>query len=130
TYFWRVAAIDVLGLPGPMSTVRKFEIIDDDTPPYLQIRTPEPGVVLRQAAVTVSGETEAGAVVFVNGEVGDVDKSGRFFFSLTAAEGGNDITLLARDSAGNETKRQLQFTYIRDEQRDVVYDARIPRDAN
>ena len=129
TYFWRVAAIDGLGLPGPMSTARKFEIIDDDTPPYLQIRTPEPGAVLREAAVTVSGETEAGAVVFVNGEVADVDKNGRFFFSLTGAEGGNDVTLLARDSAGNETTRQLQFTYTRDEQRDVVYDAQIPRDA-
>ena len=54
TYFWRVAAIDALGLPGPMSTVRKFEIIDDKTPPYLQMRTPEQGAVLREAAVTVS----------------------------------------------------------------------------
>src|SRR4029453_6496657 len=129
TYFWRVAAIDVLGLPGPMSTVRKFEIIDDDTPPYLQIRTPEPGVVLREAAVTVSGETEAGAVVFVNGEVADVDKNGRFFFSLTGAQGANELALVAPDSSRNETTRHLHFTYTRDEQRDVVYDAQIPRDA-
>jgi hypothetical protein len=128
TYFWRVAALDEFGLPGQMSSVRKFEIIADDTPPFLQPRTPEPNAVVREAAVTVSGETEAGAAVFVNGEVADVDRNGRFFLTLNAAEGANEVALLARDSAGNITTRSLSFTYIRDAAREVVYDAHIPRD--
>jgi hypothetical protein len=129
TYYWRVAALDALGLPGPMSTVRKFEVRNDNSPPFLQIGTPEPGAILRDAAVTISGETEAGTAVLVDGVVADVDVDGRFFMTIQAAEGDNDVTVVARDPAGNETSRRIAFTYLRDARRDVVYDARILRDA-
>lgn len=129
TYYWRVAALDALGLPGQMSVARKFELINDSAPPYLQIRTPEPGAILREAAVTVSGETEAGAAVFVDGEVADVDGSGRFFVTISGKSGANNLTVVARDAAGNETTRRLAFTYVADQRRDIVYDASLPRDA-
>lgn len=128
TYYWRVAALDALGLPGQMSVAQKFELINDSAPPYLQIRTPQPDAIMREAAVTVSGETEAGAAVFVDGEVADVDGSGRFFMTIASKDGRNDLTIVARDAAGNETTRRLAFTYLADRQRDIVYDAAIPRD--
>jgi hypothetical protein len=128
TYYWRVAALDAHGLPGQMSVAQKFELINDSAPPYLQIRTPQPDAIMREAAVTVSGETEAGAAVFVDGEVADVDGSGRFFMTIASKEGRNDLTVVARDAAGNETTRRLAFTYLADRQRDIVYDAAIPRD--
>jgi hypothetical protein len=127
-YYWRVAALDSLGLPGQMSTVRKFELINDSAPPFLRIRTPGPAAVLREAAVSVSGETEAGSAVFVQGEVASVDQNGRFFFTLQATEGQNDVAVVARDPAGNETKRQLQFIYLKDEKRAILYDSTVLRD--
>lgn len=129
-YYWRVAAIDALGLPGPMSTVRKFEVISDSTPPFLELRTPEQNAVLREASVTISGSSEAGAAVLVAGEVASVDKDGRFFFTVDAKEGQNTVEVVAHDVAGNETKRQVAFTYLRDEHRDIVYDSSVTRDAD
>lgn len=129
TYYWRVATLDSLGLPGPMSTARKFEIISDQTPPFLRIRTPDSNSIVREASVTISGETEAGVAVTVAGEVASVDKDGRFFFTVESKDGDNQVTVIARDAAGNETSRQLQFTYLRDSQRAILYDPSLPRDA-
>ncbi len=128
TYYWRVAALDDFGLPGQMSSVRRFELRTDDTPPYLQIRTPEPDAILRDAAVTISGETEAGAAVLVEGSVADIDQNGRFFHTVEAREGQNVIAVVARDTAGNETTRSISFGYVADQRRDVTYDQAVPRD--
>jgi len=128
-YYWRVAALDALGLPGPMSAVRRFEIINDDTPPFLRLRTPDHNAVLREAAVTISGDAEAGVAVQIGDEVAAVDKDGRFFLTLTAKEGANTVDVVARDVAGNETRRQVAFTYLKDEQRQIAFDTGAVRDA-
>lgn len=129
TYYWRVAALDDFGLPGQMSSVRKFELRTDETPPFLRIRTPEPGAMLREAAVTISGETEAGAAVIVDGMVADVDQSGRFYLTIEAREGVNDVAVIARDTAGNETERRIAFDFVADLRTDIVYERGLPRDA-
>lgn len=128
TYYWRVAALDAFGLPGQMSSVRKFELRSDDTPPFLQIRTPEPGAILRDPQVTISGETEAGAAVLIDGTVADIDQNGRFFHTVDAVEGRNTVEVVARDTAGNETLRTIEFDFIADQRKDVAYDPAIPRD--
>jgi hypothetical protein len=130
TYYWRVAALDDFGLPGQMSSVRKFELRTDVTPPFLRIRTPEPDAVLREAAITISGETEAGAAVLVDGTVADTDRDGRFFLSITAREGRNEVSVVARDTAGNETERRIAFDYVADARRDIAYDPSLPRGAD
>lgn len=128
TYYWRVAALDLLGLPGQMSTVRRFDLVNDSAPPFLRIRTPGPASILREASVSVSGETEAGSAVFVAGEVASVDQNGRFFFTLQAKEGENAVPVVARDPAGNETTRELRFTYSPDERRAILFDPSVLRD--
>jgi hypothetical protein len=130
TYYWRVAALDEFGLPGQMSTVRKFEVRTDEVPPFLQLRTPQPDAILREAAVTISGETEPGAAVEVDGATADTDQEGRFFFTIEARDGRNEVEIVARDVAGNETARRLAFTYLRDEKRAIAYDTTIPRDGD
>lgn len=127
-YFWRVAALDGFGLRGPMSIARKFEVRTDDLPPFLRIRTPQGGAVLREAQVTISGETEAGAAVFVGDAAADVDRDGRYFFTVTAEEGANEISVTARDVAGNETVRTVAFAYMADARGEIAYDESLPRD--
>lgn len=127
-YYWRVAALDDFGLPGQMSTVRKFEMRDDTVPPFLQLRTPQPDAILREAAVTISGETEPGAAVIVNGELADVDAEGRFFLSIQSIVGRNEVVVVAQDVAGNKSEKPLAFTYLPDAQSEIIYDAGLPRD--
>ncbi|MCR9135680.1 MAG: FecR domain-containing protein [Alphaproteobacteria bacterium] len=127
-YFWRVAAIDPFGLPGQMSTVRRFEIRIDGTPPFLQIDTPIPQAIIRDASLAVTGETEPDAELSINDLPVEVGPDGSFFHTVTAQEGDNTVRVVTRDPAGNETVRKVEFSYMKDDSRDIVYDAELPRD--
>ncbi len=127
TYYWRVAALDAFGLPGARSLTRKFEVKSDAVPPFLQIRTPKINSVIRKAQITVSGDSEAGAEVLVDGKPATVDEDGRFFVLFNATEGNNVFDVIARDPAGNETTREVRFAYLKDERSDIVFDSTIPR---
>jgi len=129
-YYWRVAALDASGLPGPRSLIQKFEIQTDTAPPFLQLRTPEAGSVFRESAVTISGESEAGSVVLINGEQVETNDKGQFALSFQAQEGANDVEVISRDSAGNETSKKIKFVYLKDGRADIVYNADVPRNAD
>ncbi|MBL4644998.1 MAG: FecR domain-containing protein [Rhizobiales bacterium] len=129
-YYWRVAALDQFGLPGQMSTVRRFEVRKDDIPPFLRIRTPSPNQIFRDSQVTISGETEAGAAIHVNGEVADIDIKGRFFYTIKAEQGLNKIDVVSQDVAGNKTHREMQFTYLVDKASKIEFANTLPRDAD
>ncbi len=127
-YFWRVAAIDAFGLPGQMSTVRRFEIRNDTTPPFLKILAPEPSSIVRRAELEISGETEPGTELVIDGAAVEVDAEGRFTHVISAHEGENAITLVAVDSAGNETVRKIEFEYLKDDERAIAYSDSLVRD--
>ena len=128
SYFWRVAAIDGFGLPGQMSTVRKFEVRFDETPPFLNILEPGPGAILRRASVTLEGETEPDVEIRVNGDSSEVGPDGRFSHVVEATQGENSVTVTAIDKAGNETQRIAKFTYLRDDNTNVAFDGALIRD--
>lgn len=130
TYHWRVAALDAFGLPGARSLTRKFEVKSDNEPPFLQIRTPKANTIIRKAQITVSGDSETGAEVLVDGKPASIDENGRFFVLVDAIEGNNVLDVIARDLAGNETVREVRFVYLKDERSDIVYDSTIPRNAD
>ncbi len=127
-YFWRVAAIDAFGLPGQMSTVRRFEIRDDTTPPFLKILAPEPNVILRRAEVDVTGETEPDSTLTVNGEAAEIGPNGGFSHTVVAVDGANTVQVLARDSAGNKTLREVAFRYDKDERQRIAWNETLIRD--
>jgi hypothetical protein len=124
-YYWRVSALDQFGLPGARSPVHRFRVAPDDTPPFLKIDDPADGVIVRKAAVDVTGESEAGATLTLNGTPVPVGKDGRFAVAFTAAEGANKLTLVATDPAGNETRRERTFTFTPDEASVVAFDAGV-----
>jgi hypothetical protein len=129
-YFWRVAALDQFGLPGQMSDVRRFEMRDDSVPPFLRILEPQPDAVLRKAELEVTGETEPGASVTVNGLEATVDGEGRYTAAITLGEGANQIAVSARDPAGNVTDRTISATYLADSEETIAWSAQLPRDAS
>ncbi len=126
-YFWRTAAIDEFGLPGTRSAIWRFDLAVDDTPPYLMLRTPAAGAILRQPAVLVAGESERGARVTVQGQQVPVATDGRFETTIQAAEGTNKIVVVAADAAGNEAKSERSFDYVPDRRSLVRFDPAIPK---
>ncbi len=101
-YYWRVSAIDSLGLPGPKSRAGSFQVVHDEEPPFLAVASPREGEAVRQAVVEVTGETEPGTVLSADGVSVEVSPEGRFSFRHTLAE--DEIVFEGRDDAGNEIR--------------------------
>ncbi len=108
TYEWRVAARGRDGLQGPWSTPRTFRVLaarapgesGDLTPPPLEIDQ----VQAYGSIFIVSGRTEAGASLRLNGEPVAVAANGSFTKTLQlTAEGWAFLELEAMDISGNET---------------------------
>jgi hypothetical protein len=127
-YYWRVSALDAFGLPGERSAPWRFTVAVDKVPPFLRIDAPDEGAIERDAALEVSGETEPGAAVSVNGHPADVTAAGRFTGPITAGEGDNRIDVVATDPAGNVTRLLRRFSFMPDRSEAVVLDASVPRD--
>ncbi len=110
SYYWRVFAIDGDGRSGPSSTVRRFKVStgnlstgSDSVPPPLQVDDS----VLTGQILIVSGRTEPGATVWIEGERVDVNDLGEFTSVVRLRKDGeNLVRLTAQDPAGNETTRQ------------------------
>jgi hypothetical protein len=111
-YYWRVAAVDDQGRPGPWSPARKFRITttevrdrSDKTPPALSITE----FTQNGPFLIVNGKTEPGATLWVDDEKIDVDETGVFFQVVRLKkEGANQVRIVAQDRAGNESRKTLE----------------------
>jgi len=128
TYYWRISALDALGLPGARSRERRFTVVDDTSPPFLIIETPGEGEILREARVEIRGESEPDVRLEIKGQYVPVGPSGNFSTEIEAADGANAITARATDPAGNVTERVRRFTYRPDRAARIGIDQAIPRD--
>lgn len=73
----------------------------DTQPPILMILEEIDGSITANEAVILTGRTEVGAKVAVNGNTVVVDENGTFIHSHSLVEGVNDITITAEDELGN-----------------------------
>ena len=110
-FYWRVATLGKGNVVSEWSPTRRFKVLrggrtsggPDSTPPELVLSRPQVNGTL----VILSGRSEPGAAVSVNGEPADVDASGTFKKVISFAnEGVNVLTVRAVDGAGNETLRR------------------------
>ncbi len=99
TYTLKLAAYDVANNQTSATVVVQL----DNTPPALTVDAPADGLKTNQKDVTVSGTTEAGATVTVNSTSVTVGADGKFSTMVSLVEGGNAITVSAKDSLNNET---------------------------
>jgi hypothetical protein len=108
TYYWRVAALKESGVEGAFSEIRRFKVAgagnrnrDDRSPPDLRISEFLPSGHL----VIISGRTEPGTLLTVEGQSIDVYDDGTFTAVIRMRrEGKNDVEIVAQDGAGNETR--------------------------
>jgi hypothetical protein len=108
-FYWRVAAVSRDGAQGAWSPERAFRVAPeqqgdvDRTPPILQLESIRPYGSL----VIVSGRSEPGVSLFVNGEASSVEADGTFSKTVQfLREGWNAIEVRATDAWGNEAARR------------------------
>jgi hypothetical protein len=82
----------------------KPEVVEDTTPPVLEVTTPADNEHVGLKIVTFAGITEPGATVTASGKFSAaVDTDGRWEIDLVVAAGANGVVFSAKDDAGNET---------------------------
>jgi hypothetical protein len=129
-HFWRVSALDRLGLPGVRSLSWRFTLLRDDTPPFLAILSPGDGEIVTSAEVALEGESEPGVRVSVDGAYVPVTETGRFSATLQASLGDNAVRVEVVDAAGNRTERSRSFVYRPGSLVAITLDPALPRDSD
>lgn len=92
---------------------KTIKVIFDNEKPALSISEPEDNKKIQggDKKVKVSGKTDPGIKVFVNGSQLIVDSSGNFSTDQPLNDGDNIITIRAVDSASNSTELQRSVNY-------------------
>ena len=111
TFFWRVAALGKGNLASEWSAPRKFKVLasgaagagPETAPPTLALQHPQ----VNGTIVIVTGKTDSGASVTVNGEPTETDATGTFRKVISfSKEGLNTVEVRATDGAGNQSIRR------------------------
>ena len=87
-------------------------ICPDTTPPVISIASPADGLTVETPAVTVSGVTEPGASLDVNGMSAVVEADGSFSCVVILVNGTNTITATVTDLWGNSADASVNVTFV------------------
>ncbi|MEP2533299.1 FecR domain-containing protein [Shimia sp.] len=126
-HYWRVAALDKLGLPGKWSETRKFELRIDDTPPFLTLFAPSENAQFETGTVEVLGASEHGVRLTLNGDNVDVGDDGGFLIASVLVPGNNQLLIVATDAAGNTSQKRRQVLYEPRKAAEITLDQNMPR---
>jgi len=104
--------VDATDLAG--NTARKTVSVSvDKTPPTLTVSQPVNFQKIQRLPIVVTGKTEAGAAVTVQGSAATVLADGSFAYSIASATDGSlTIAVIARDAAGNATTRTIVISVL------------------
>lgn len=75
--------------------------------PGLKILEPASGSVVKDSVITVSGQTDPGSTVAINGQNLFVDPQGNFHTTLGAAAGQKQLTVTAKNKFGKQSEQNL-----------------------
>src|SRR5207247_5789405 len=111
-YIVGVHVFDVVATDPAGNVARATAIVEfDNTAPAVAITSPATGRIVAVPTVTITGQTEPGAHVVVNGYSVAVDTTGVFSVRLALQSGANAITAMATDDAGNSATDSITVTY-------------------
>lgn len=126
-YFWRVAALDALGLPGEWSSQQEFTVRQDSTPPFLTLLSPSDGTIFSSAEIEILGATEPDARLVLNGTALETGGDGSFLAAVVLVPGANTLTVEATDAAGNVSTRSQMVVYRPAAEVEITLDPAIAR---
>jgi bacillopeptidase F len=81
--------------------------------PKLDLSTPNDGQQFKkdQNTASVTGATDSGVSVTINGFWAQIDDANNFSYVLPLQNGDNQIKIIATDQAGNKTEKDLKVNY-------------------
>ena len=95
---------------GNTATV-SLTVVLDTIAPTVEITSPANGITVKNATITISGKTEAGASVLVGSMLLEADAEGKFSVVVLLVNGANTIIVRASDGMGNTNEARLTATY-------------------
>jgi len=93
------------------------DVVYKNSPPTLNVSSPSDGQTFNKNqigtgnTIVVTGNTDSGVSVTVNGFWAVVDDSNNFSYTLPLQNGDNQIKVIAIDQAGNKTEKDLKVNY-------------------
>ena len=91
---------------------KEVRVVFSDIKPTLTMVNPaEDSLKVSSSDFDVIGQSDKGVSVLVNGSVAMVDDNGKFKIKLQLNTGDNQVEIIVRDIAGNETKKTIKITY-------------------
>jgi len=91
---------------------KPVDIVFDNQPPeILMINPSEDKLTVEYADFDIAGKTDKGASVLVNNRLAMVDDEGKFKIKFQLNAGKNEIEIISRDMARNETKKKIEINY-------------------
>lgn len=89
-----------------------MNIVYDTLAPSLTLTNPsEESLTVDSIDFDIVGTTDKGSSVLINGRIVKVDDNGGFKEKWQLNTGKNSLEIIARDAAGNETKKSISITY-------------------
>ena len=101
-------------MAGNESEAKDIIITFDNEPPEIEITNPSSlSSTTEENKIQITGKTEPNAQVYLNDRRIIVDHDGFFRSQYYLQEGENQIAVLAKDRAGNETSTEINIRYLR-----------------
>lgn len=95
---------------GNSDLSKPIKVIYDDSSPTITMENPkEESLTVDSTDFDVTGKTEKGISVTINSNVAMVDDEGVFKLKVQLNAGDNDIEIIARSLAGNETRKKIKI---------------------
>lgn len=108
-FFSAVASTEKAGNGDGSETMK---VVYDVTAPSLALTNPsEESLTVDSIDFDIVGKTDKGSSVLINNRIVKVDDDGGFKEKWQLTIGKNDLIIIARDEAGNETKKNISITY-------------------
>jgi len=97
---------------GNSEISKPLSVVYNNQPPSLNMTNPsEDSISVDNADFDVVGKSEAGVSVTINNKIAMVDDSGQFKLKIQLSIGKNEIQIVVRNLAGNETRKTIYITY-------------------
>ncbi len=108
----KFTAVAISDKGGSSESSKEVTVTYDNNAPALTMLNPsEDSLSVDSADFDVIGQSEQEVSITINGQVAMVDDNGKFKLKVQLNTGKNNIEIVVKDLAGNETKKTIVLTY-------------------
>ncbi len=109
---FKIISTDIAGNKNEKTVTITFNNSAPINPPSLTVTSPQDGTIVYQQSLVITGKTDPGAAVEVNGESATVAEDGAFTITIQLKNGENTIDIVASKN-GKNTEKKISVKYIK-----------------